>query len=398
MNIYEELGKRKLIAQCINDDETKNLINSGKAVFYIGFDPTADSLHVGHLISLIMTIHLQKNNNKAIILLGGGTGYIGDPSNKNSMRRIMRQEEIDNNCNKIKKQIQRIIGNKVIFVNNKKWILPLNIINFLRDVGPYFLINDMLRAKCYQQRLKTGLTFLEFNYLILQSYDFYVLSTKYGCNLQIGGDDQWSNMIGGIDLIYKKTNKKNGVITTQLLTDKNGKKMGKTENGAIWLDPKKTSPFDFYQYWRNIDDKITVKYLKMLTFIPLNEIKKYQKKENINKLKMILAYELTKLVHGQKIAKKIEKTAINIFRKRDFSYAPEKIIDVNSDITLKKILVLLNLCPNEKGGEFLIKQNCIFINNTLISDINHVITFKELCAGILFKKGKKSFLKLKAKI
>ena len=393
---YEELKKRGLIAQCIDENKTKKIINSGKAIFYIGFDPTADSLHIGHLISLITIMHMQKNNNKAIILLGGGTGYIGDPTNKNSMRRIMKNDEININCNKIKKQIKYILNNKnIIFVNNKKWILPLKLINFLRDIGKNFLINNMLRAECYKQRMKSGLTFLEFNYLILQSYDFYFLSNKYNCNLQIGGDDQWSNMIGGVDLIYAKDKKKVCALTVNLLVDKNGKKMGKTENGAIWLDKNKTSPYDFYQYWRNINDDMAIKYLKMLTFIPLDKIEEYSSKNNINDLKKILAFELTKFVHGEKEAKKSEKIALNIFSKKNHYYAPEKIINTNSDISLKRILFLLNLCPNEKGGEFIIKQNCVFLDNKLITDVNYIVNFEKLLSGILFKKGKKILLKLK---
>lgn len=396
--VYEELKKRGLIAQCIDENKTKKIINSGKAIFYIGFDPTADSLHIGHLISLITVMHMQKNNNKAIILLGGGTGYIGDPTNKNSMRRIMKNDEISINCNKIKKQIKHILNNKnTIFINNKKWILSLKLMNFLRDIGKNFLINNMLRAECYKQRMKSGLTFLEFNYLILQSYDFYFLSNKYNCNLQIGGDDQWSNMIGGVDLIYAKDKKRVGALTVNLLTDKNGKKMGKTENGAIWLDKSKTSPYEFYQYWRNVSDDMTVKYLKMLTFIPINKIEEYNsKKNNINDLKKILAFELTKFVHGEKEAKKSEKIALNIFSKKNHCYAPEKIINTNSDISLKRILFLLNLCPNEKGGEFIIKQNCVFLDNKLITDINYIVNFEKLLSGILFKKGKKILLKLKA--
>ena len=396
--IYEELKKRGLIAQCIDENKTKKIINSGKAIFYIGFDPTACSLHIGHLISLITVMHMQKNNNKAIILLGGGTGYIGDPTNKNSMRRIMKNDEISINCNKIKKQIKHILNNKnTIFINNKKWILSLKLMNFLRDIGRNFLINNMLRAECYKQRMKSGLTFLEFNYLILQSYDFYFLSNKYNCNLQIGGDDQWSNMIGGVDLIYAKDKKRVGALTVNLLTDKNGKKMGKTENGAIWLDKSKTSPYEFYQYWRNVSDDMTVKYLKMLTFIPINKIEEYNsKKNNINDLKKILAFELTKFVHGEKEAKKSEKIALNIFSKKKHYYAPEKIINTNSDISLKRILFLLNLCPNEKGGEFIIKQNCVFLDNKLITDINYIVNFEKLLSGILFKKGKKILLKLKA--
>ena len=395
--IYEEIKKRELIAQCIDEDKTKEIINSGKAIFYIGFDPTADSLHIGHLISLITAMHMQKNNNKAIILLGGGTGYIGDPTNKNSMRRIMQNNEINDNCKKIKKQIKHILKNKnVIFVNNKKWILQLKLIDFLKNIGKHFLINNMLRAECYKQRMKNGLTFLEFNYLILQSYDFYILSKKYNCNLQIGGDDQWSNMIGGVDLINKKNREKVGALTVNLLTDKNGKKMGKTENGAIWLDKNKTSPYEFYQYWRNISDEITIKYLKMLTFIPLEKIKIYEKEKNINDLKKILAFELTKLVHGEKNAEKSEKISLNIFSKKNFSCALEKIIDVDTDTKLKKILFLLKLCPNEKGGEFIIKQNCVFLDNKLITDVEYIVPIKKLFFGILFRKGKKLFLKLKA--
>ena len=302
MQIYEELEARGLIAQVTDKEEIRELINNGKAIFYIGFDPTADSLHVGHFMTLVLMKRLQQAGNKPIALLGGGTGMIGDPSGRTDMRKMLTVEDINHNCECFKKQISKFIEfgeGKALCLNNAEWLRNLNYIDLLREVGAHFSVNNMLRAECYKQRMEKGLSFLEFNYMIMQSYDFYHLNKEYGCNMQFGGDDQWSNMLGGTELIRRKLGKDAYALTITLLTNKEGKKMGKTASGAVWLDPNKTSPFDFFQYWRNVDDADVIKCFKLLTFVPLEEIAKLAKEENINKVKEQLAFEITKMVHGE---------------------------------------------------------------------------------------------------
>ena len=318
MEIYEELKARGLIAQVTNEDEIRELVNAGKATFYIGFDPTADSLHVGHFMALCLMKRLQMAGNKPVVLIGGGTGYVGDPSGRTDMRSMMTPETIQHNCDCFKKQMERFIEfgpDKAIMVNNADWLLKLNYIDLLRDVGACFSVNNMLRAECYKQRMEKGLSFLEFNYMIMQSYDFYHLFKHYGCNMQFGGDDQWSNMLGGTELIRKKLGKDAYAMTITLLLNSEGKKMGKTQSGAVWLDPNKTSPFEFYQYWRNVADADVLKCIRMLTFLPLEEIDKMDKWEGsqLNTAKEILAFELTKLVHGEEEANKAQQTARALF-------------------------------------------------------------------------------------
>ena len=318
MGVYEELQQRGLIAQTTNEEEIRKLVNNGEAVFYIGFDPTADSLHVGHFMALCLMKRLQMAGNKPIALIGGGTAMIGDPSGKTDMRKMMTKETIEHNCECFKKQMSRFIEfgeDKAIMVNNADWLLDLNYVELLREVGAHFSVNRMLTAECYKQRMERGLSFLEFNYMIMQSYDFYTLFKKYGCNLQFGGDDQWSNMLGGTELIRRKLGKDSHAMTIKLLLNSEGKKMGKTEKGAVWLDPDKTSPYDFYQYWRNVDDGDVIKCLKMLTFLPLEQIDELEKLEGsqLNRAKEILAYEVTKLIHGEDEAAKAQAAAKSIF-------------------------------------------------------------------------------------
>ena len=318
MTVYDELVARGLIAQVTDEELIKNLINNGKATFYIGFDPTADSLHVGHFMALCFMKRLQMAGNKPIALVGGGTGMIGDPSGKTDMRKMLTPEQIEHNCECFKKQMSKFIDfsdDKALFVNNADWLLKLNYVDLLREVGACFSVNNMLRAECYKQRMERGLTFLEFNYMIMQSYDFYMLYQKYGCNLQFGGDDQWSNMLGGTELIRRKLGKDASAMTITLLLNSEGKKMGKTVSGAVWLDPEKTSPYEFYQYWRNVADADVLKCIRMLTFLPLEQIDEMDKWEGaqLNRAKEILAFELTKMVHGEEEAKKAEETAKAIF-------------------------------------------------------------------------------------
>ncbi|MBE5938856.1 MAG: tyrosine--tRNA ligase [Lachnospiraceae bacterium] len=403
MKIYDELVARGLIAQVTDEDEIKNLINEGKATFYIGFDPTADSLHVGHFMALCLMKRLQMAGNKPVVLLGGGTGYIGDPSGRNDMRSMMTPETIEHNCECFKKQMERFIDfseGGAIAVNNADWLLKLNYIDVLREVGACFSVNNMLRAECYKQRMENGLSFLEFNYMIMQSYDFYHLYKEYGCNMQFGGDDQWSNMLGGTELIRKKLGKDAYAMTITLLMNSEGKKMGKTANGAVWLDPNKTSPFEFYQYWRNVGDKDVLKCIRMLTFLPLEEIDEMDKWEGaeLNKAKDILAYELTTLVHGKEEAEKARTASLALFAGgADDSNMPTT--EITSDkltdgaINIMDLMLELKLVASKNEARRLIQQGGVLVDDEKITAIDAVVTEAQLKEGVKIKKGKKTFHK-----
>ncbi len=403
MQIYDELVKRGLIAQVTDEDEIKNLINSGKAVFYIGFDPTADSLHVGHFMALCLMKRLQMAGNRPIALIGGGTGYIGDPSGRTDMRSMMTPEQIQHNCDCFKKQMSRFIEfgeGKAQMVNNADWLLKLNYIDLLRDVGACFSVNNMLRAECYKQRMEKGLSFLEFNYMIMQSYDFYHLYKEYGCNMQFGGDDQWSNMLGGTELIRRKLGKDAYAMTITLLLNSEGKKMGKTVGGAVWLDPEKTSPYEFYQYWRNVADADVLKCIRMLTFLPLEQIDEMDSWEGskLNEAKEILAYELTRLVHGEEEAVKAQETSRAVFSGKGYhADMPTVIIDKN-DITDEKIGILTLLVKGKlaaSNGEArrLVLQGGVSVDDVKITDGAYTVSLEALSEGIVVKKGKKSVTK-----
>lgn len=399
MKIYDELLARDLVAQVSDEEDIRKIINEGKAIFYIGFDPTADSLHVGHFMTLVLMKRLQQAGNKPIVLLGGGTGSIGDPSGRSDLRRVLTKETIKDNVNCFKKQISRFIDideGKALVVDNGEWLNNLNYIDFLRDVGAHFSVNNMLRAECYKQRMEKGLTFLEFNYMIMQAYDFYVLFKKYGCNMQFGGNDQWSNMLAGTELIRKKEGKDAFVLTIPLLLNKDGKKMGKTASGAVWLDEKKTTPYDFYQYWRNIDDEDVFKCLKMLTFIPIEEINKMEKEEtNINHVKEILAYELTKMVHGEDKANKAKEAAVALFSGNgENENTPLVKIDVDKDTPIMELLVFSKLASSKSEARRLIEQGGISIDGNKVSNSNLLIAFDDIKKGLLIKKGKKVFIKV----
>ena len=402
MGIYEELQERGLLAQVTDEKEIRELINAGKAVFYIGFDPTADSLHVGHFMTLVLMKRLQMAGNRPIALVGGGTGMIGDPSGKTDMRKVLTVEDIDHNCDCFKKQMSKFIEfgeGKAQLVNNADWIRNLNYIDLMRDVGACFSVNKMLSAECYKQRMERGLTFLEFNYMIMQSYDFYYLHEHYGCNMQLGGDDQWSNMLGGTELIRKKTGKDAYAMTITLLTNSEGKKMGKTVSGAVWLDPEKTSPFDFFQYWRNVDDADVMKCIKLLTFIPMEEIRNMENWEDsrINEKKEILAFELTKMVHGEEEAEKAKAAARALFSgEGDDANMPTVEIDAIED-QLLNILVKVGLTASRGEGRRLIEQGGLTLNGEKVNDANLVITAEQIKDGFKIKKGKKVFIKVIAK-
>ena len=407
MNTYEELQARGLIAQVTDEELIKKLINEGKATFYIGFDPTADSLHVGHFMALCLMKRLQMAGNKPIALLGGGTAMIGDPSGKTDMRQMMTRETIEHNIECFKKQMSRFIDfsdGKALMVNNADWLMDLNYIDVLREVGPHFSVNRMLTAECYKQRMERGLSFLEFNYMIMQSYDFYKLFQDYGCNLQFGGDDQWSNMLGGTELIRRKLGKDASAMTITLLLNSEGKKMGKTVSGAVWLDPEKTSPYEFFQYWRNVDDADVIKCLKMLTFLPLEQIQEMEAWEGaeLNKAKEILAYELTNLVHGEEEAKKALEAAKNIFAKGGISgdlptttYAKEDL-DAGKDILT--LLVDTKLAPSRGEARRLVQQGGVSVNGEKITEIDKTFTTADYNDEnvILIKRGKKAFHQVKA--
>lgn len=402
MKIYEELKRRGLIAQTTNEEAIRDLINSGKGVFYIGFDPTADSLHVGHFMALCLMKRLQEAGNTPIVLLGGGTGRVGDPSGKTDMRKMLTTDVIDHNIECFKKQISRFIDlDKAKVVNNAEWLLDLNYVDLLREVGACFSVNKMLAAECYKQRLKNGLSFLEFNYMIMQSYDFYTLYKKYNCNLQFGGDDQWSNMLFGTELIRKKLGKEDAyAMTINLLTNSQGQKMGKTVAGAVWLDEEKTSVYDFYQYWRNIDDADVIKCMKMLTFVPVEEIEEYEKLEGqeINKAKSVLAYELTKLVHGKEKADEADKAAKAIFdNKSDNAKMPEFELDQKSgEIGILSLLTETGLTNSNSEARRLVAQGGVRIDDEQIKDIQKTFSVEEIKKNpIVIKKGKKIFLRVK---
>ena len=404
MGVYEELVARGLIAQVTDEEEIRELVNSGKAVFYIGFDPTADSLHVGHFMALCLMKRLQMAGNKPIALIGGGTAMIGDPSGRTDMRQMMTKETIQHNVDCFKKQMSRSIDfsdDKALLVNNADWLLDLNYVDVLREVGAHFSVNRMLTAECYKQRMEKGLSFLEFNYMIMQSYDFYALYQKYGCNMQFGGDDQWSNMLGGTELIRRKLGKDAYAMTINLLLNSEGKKMGKTQSGAVWLSAEKTSPYDFYQYWRNVDDADVIKCLKMLTFLPLEEIEELAKLEGseINKAKEILAHELTELIHGKEEADKAQEAARALFsNKADTDNMPST--ELNDDnfadgkIGVIELLKTCGLIPSNKEGRRLIEQGGISIDDVKITDPKAELLKSAFEKGhVIVKKGKKVFHK-----
>ena len=404
MGVYEELVARGLIAQVTDEKEIRELVNSGKAVFYIGFDPTADSLHVGHFMALCLMKRLQMAGNKPIALIGGGTAMVGDPSGRTDMRQMMTPETIQHNVDCFKKQMSRFIDfsdDKALMVNNADWLMDLNYVDVLRDVGAHFSVNRMLTAECYKQRMEKGLSFLEFNYMIMQSYDFYALYEKYGCNMQFGGDDQWSNMLGGTELIRRKLGKDAYAMTINLLLNSEGKKMGKTQSGAVWLSAEKTSPYDFYQYWRNVDDSDVIKCLKMLTFLSLEEIAELEKLEGaeINKAKEVLAFELTKLVHGEEEATKAQNTARTVFAGggKDANMPSTDLTkeEIGEGIQILDLLVKCELISSKGEGRRLIKQNGISVNDAKVTDIFLEIKEDDFTDNeLVIKKGKKVYHKV----
>ncbi len=403
MKIYEELVARGLIAQVTDEKEIRELVNNGKAIFYIGFDPTADSLHVGHFMALCLMKRLQMAGNKPVVLIGGGTGHIGDPSGRTDMRSMMTKETIDQNCECFRKQMEKFIefgDDKAIMVNNADWLLNLNYIELLREVGACFSVNNMLRAECYKQRMEKGLSFLEFNYMIMQSYDFYHLFQNYGCNMQFGGDDQWSNMLGGTELIRRKLGKDAYAMTITLLMNSEGKKMGKTANGAVWLDPNKTSPFEFFQYWRNVGDNDVLKCIRMLTFLPLEQIDEMDSWEGsqLNQAKEILAYELTALVHGKEEAEKVKTASHALFAGGgDDSNMPTTAIDkaklIDGGIAILDLMTECGLIASKSEGRRLVQQGGVSVDDQKVTDINYVITEAALTDGVKIRKGKKVYHK-----
>ena len=405
MNCYEELKARGLIAQTTNEDEISKLVNEGRATFYIGFDPTADSLHVGHFMALCLMKRLQMAGNKPIALVGGGTGMIGDPSGRTDLRKMMTVETIDHNCNRFREQMSRFIEfgeGKALMVNNADWLRDLNYMEFIRDIGPHFSVNNMLRAECYKNRMEKGLSFLEFNYMILQSYDFYMLYQKYGCNMQFGGDDQWSNMLGGTELIRRKLGKDAHAMTITLLLNSEGKKMGKTVGGAVWLDPEKTSPYDFYQYWRNVGDADVLKCLRMLTFLPLEQIDEMDKWEGaqLNEAKKILARELTTLVHGEEEAKKAEEATQALFGgKGATANAPTVTLSdedfLDGQIDILSILVKAELAQSRSEARRNVEQGGVSVDGEVVKDIKTSYVADVFAGeGVLVKRGKKKFCRV----
>ena len=403
MTLYEELVARGLIAQVTDEAQVSELINNGKATFYIGFDPTADSLHVGHFMALCLMKRLQMAGNRPIALIGGGTAMIGDPSGRTDMRSMMTKETIDHNCSCFKKQMERFIEfgeDKAMMVNNADWLLKLNYVDFIRDIGGCFSVNNMLRAECFKQRMEKGLSFLEFNYMPMQSYDFYYLYQHYNCNLQFGGNDQWSNMLGGTELIRRKLGKDAHAMTITLLLNSEGKKMGKTAKGAVWLDPNKTTPFDFYQYWRNVDDADVMKCIRMLTFLPLNEIEAMDSWEGsqLNQAKDILAYELTKLVHGEEKAEKARSAAKALFAGgSDDSNMPTTTLSadqlIDDKIAILDLMMACSLAPSRSEARRLIQQGGVFVNDEKVPSIDAAFTAEQLQSGLKIRKGKKVFHK-----
>lgn len=404
MTIFEELKARGLLAQLTDEEEIKELINNGKATFYIGFDPTADSLHVGHFMALCLMKRLQMAGNKPIALIGGGTGMIGDPSGRSDMRTMMTPEIIQHNCDCFKKQMSRFIDfseGKALMVNNADWLMGLNYIEVLREVGSHFSVNRMLTAECYKQRMEKGLSFLEFNYMIMQSYDFYVLYQKYGCNMQFGGDDQWSNMLGGTELIRRKLGKDAHAMTINLLLNSEGKKMGKTESGAVWLDAEKTSPYEFFQYWRNVSDTDVIKCLKMLTFLPLEEIEAMERWEGseLNKAKEILAYELTQLVHGTEEAQKAKEAAAALFAGgANSENMPKTVLSdeqfTDGTIDILTLLVASGMTASKSEARRAVEQGGVSVNGDKVADAKAVYTKEAFAEEFILKKGKKSFQKI----
>ena len=403
MKLYDELVARGLIAQVTNEDEIREMIDNGKATFYIGFDPTADSLHVGHFMALCLMKRLQMAGNRPIALIGGGTAMIGDPSGRTDMRSMMTRETIQHNCDCFKKQMERFIEfgeGKAQMVNNADWLLDLNYVDVLREVGACFSVNNMLRAECYKQRMEKGLSFLEFNYMIMQSYDFYYLYQHYGCNMQFGGNDQWSNMLGGTELIRRKLSKDAHAMTITLLLNSEGKKMGKTASGAVWLDPNKTTPFDFYQYWRNVEDADVLKCIRMLTFLPMEQIEAMSdwKDAQLNTAKEILAYELTKLVHGEEEAQKAQASAKALFagcgddaNMPSTEITADKLVD--GKIGILTLMVTCGLAPSNKQARQLVEQGGVFVNDEKVPNPQYVVTEEVLKEGVKIRKGKKVFHK-----
>ena len=407
MQIYEELQARGLIAQVTDEAEIRDMINAGKATFYIGFDPTADSLHVGHFMALCLMKRLQMAGNKPVVLIGGGTAMVGDPSGRTDMRQMMTEETIAHNVECFKQQMSRFIDfgeGKAILVNNKDWLMQLNYVDVLRDVGACFSVNKMLTAECYKQRMEKGLSFLEFNYMIMQSYDFYHLYKTYGCNMQFGGDDQWSNMLGGTELIRRKLGKDAFAMTITLLLNSEGKKMGKTASGAVWLDPKKTTPYDFYQYWRNVNDADVLKCIRMLTFLPLEQIDAMDAWEGaqLNTAKEILAYELTKLVHGEEEAEKAQAQARSLFSAGGATDAPVHTLTdadftggmVEGQIDIGSVMVKAGLVKSKSEARTAIQQGGVTVDGEKITDFKTAYTKADLAEGKLFRKGKKTFVKV----
>ena len=404
MTIYDELKARGLIAQVTDEEEIKEVINNGKATFYIGFDCTADSLTAGHFMALTLMKRLQQAGNRPIALIGGGTTMIGDPSGRTDMRKMLTKEDIDHNAECFKRQMERFIEfgeGKALMLNNADWLLDLNYIELLREVGPCFSVNNMLRAECYKQRMEKGLSFLEFNYMIMQSYDFYHLFQNYGCNMEFGGDDQWSNMLGGIELIRRKLGKDAYAMTITLLTDSQGKKMGKTAGNAVWLDPNKTSPFEFYQYWRNVGDADVLKCIRMLTFLPLEQIDEmdHWEGEQLNKAKEILAYELTKMVHGEEEAEKAQATARGLFSgAADHENMPSTKLDAelvkDGGVGLLAAMVAAGLCGSNREARQLVQQGGVLVDGEKVTDPKAVLTVDALNKGVVIKKGKKVYHKV----
>ena len=404
MTIYDELKARGLIAQVTDEEEIKELINNGKATFYIGFDCTADSLTAGHFMALTLMKRLQQAGNRPIALIGGGTTMIGDPSGRTDMRKMLTKEDIDHNAECFKRQMERFIEfgeGKAMMLNNADWLLNLNYIELLREVGPCFSVNNMLRAECYKQRMEKGLSFLEFNYMIMQSYDFYHLFQNYGCNMEFGGDDQWSNMLGGTELIRRKLGKDAYAMTITLLTDSQGKKMGKTAGNAVWLDPNKTSPFEFYQYWRNVGDADLLKCIRMLTFLPLEQIDEmdHWEGEQLNKAKEILAYELTKMVHGEEEAEKAQAAARGLFSgAADHEHMPSTALDAalvkDGAVGLLAAMVAAGLCGSNREARQLVQQGGVLVDGEKVTDPKAVLTVDALSKGVVIKKGKKVYHKV----
>ena len=404
MTLYDELAARGLIAQVTDEEEIKDLINNGKATFYIGFDPTADSLHVGHFMALMLMRRLQKAGNRPIALIGGGTGMVGDPSGRTDMRKMMTVETIQHNCECFKKQMSKFIDfseGKALMLNNADWLLKLNYIELLREVGACFSVNNMLRAECYKQRMEKGLSFLEFNYMIMQSYDFYHMFQTVGCNLQCGGDDQWSNMLGGTELIRRKLGKDAYAMTITLLLTSEGKKMGKTQKGAVWLDPEKTSPYEFYQYWRNVDDADVLKCLRMLTDLPLEQIDEMDRWQGgeLNKAKEILAFELTKLVHSEEEARKAQETARGLFGgSADAANMPSTTLTAgqltDGRIGILDMMLAAKLVPSKREARQLIQQGGVLLDGEKVTDPTMTVSAEALAAGVVIKKGKKVYHKV----